>query len=220
MNQTDSKGYLALPDSGQGPGVLVLHAWWGLNDVIKEVCQQLADEGFFAFAPDLYDGEVATTIAEAEALSSKLDSNKVISQISRALDYLSDQVKNEDQPLGVIGFSLGASYALRLSSADPERVRAVVLFYGVGDADLSQSKAAYLGHFAENDSYEPAKYVDELEKNLKSAGKVVTFYRYQGVGHWFFEPDRVDVYNEPLAIIAWERTAAFLHYHLSSSSVR
>ena len=62
------QGFLAVPPSGQGPGVLVLHAWWGLNDTIKAFCTRLAESGFVAFAPDLYHGKVADNIADAEAL--------------------------------------------------------------------------------------------------------------------------------------------------------
>ncbi|MCA9959351.1 MAG: dienelactone hydrolase family protein, partial [Anaerolineales bacterium] len=51
MAQTQPDGYLALPATGKGPGILVLHAWWGLNDTIKGVCKRLAAEGFVAFAP-------------------------------------------------------------------------------------------------------------------------------------------------------------------------
>ena len=81
--------------------------------------------------------------------------------------------------LAVIGFSLGAYYALDLAAADPEHIRSVVLFYGTGGGDFSNSRAAYLGHFAENDQYEPQASVDELEESLRRAGRPVTFYRYR-----------------------------------------
>ena len=48
-------GYLALPAGGAGPGILVLHAWWGLTDHVRHVCDQLATEGYLALAPDLFD---------------------------------------------------------------------------------------------------------------------------------------------------------------------
>ena len=112
----------------------------------------------------------------------------------------------------MIGFSLGAYYALDLATADPERVRKVVLFYGTGGGDFSRSKAAYLGHFAEDDVYEPASEVDQLEQMLKRAARPVTFHRYPGTRHWFFEPDRRDAYNEAAAHLAWERTLAFLKH--------
>ena len=65
-------GYLAFPKEGGGPGVLVLHAWWGLNEVFKGVCDRLASAGFVAFAPDLYHGATASTIEVAKGLMSKL----------------------------------------------------------------------------------------------------------------------------------------------------
>ena len=73
----EARGYLALPEHGDGPGVLVLHAWWGLNDTIKAFCTRLAEAGFVAFAPDLYHGKVADTIADAETLGQALDANHI-----------------------------------------------------------------------------------------------------------------------------------------------
>ena len=75
MTQSQPQGFLAVPPTGKGPGVLVLHAWWGLNDTIKAFCTQLAEAGFVAFAPDLYHGKVADTIPGAKALSTALDAN-------------------------------------------------------------------------------------------------------------------------------------------------
>ena len=69
MTQNQSDGYLAAPPGGSGEGVLVLHAWWGLNDTIKAFCKRLADQGFLAYAPDLYHGKVADTIDGAESLA-------------------------------------------------------------------------------------------------------------------------------------------------------
>ncbi len=65
--------YLAVPENGNGPGVLVLHAWWGLTDIFKQVCDRLAREGFIALAPDLYHGKTASTIEEADQLASSMD---------------------------------------------------------------------------------------------------------------------------------------------------
>ena len=54
MSLPQPDGYLAMPDAGSDSAVLVLHAWWGLNDTMKEVCNRLAESGFACFAPDLY----------------------------------------------------------------------------------------------------------------------------------------------------------------------
>ena len=212
MTQTQPDGYLALPPTGKGPGILVLHAWWGLNNTIKAFCTRLAEAGFVVFAPDLYHGQVADTIAGAEALGTALDNNhlQAKTEILNATSFLNQHLDQPGRGLAVIGFSLGAYYALDLAAAHPENIHSVVLFYGTGPADFSQSQAAYLGHFAENDEYEPQANVNELEQSLRQAGRPVTFYTYPGTGHWFFEPDRSNAYNQAAASLAWDRTLAFL----------
>jgi carboxymethylenebutenolidase len=209
---TQPDGYLASPPAGTGPGVLVLHAWWGLNDTMKAFCTRLAESGFVAFAPDLYHGKVADTIPDAESLGKALDANhlQAKAEIADAAVFLNERVGQADRGLAVIGFSLGAYYALDLAAGYPEHVHSVVLFYGTGGDDFSNSRAAYLGHFAENDEFEPQSNVDDLEESLKRAGRPVTFYRYPGTGHWFFEPDRSQAYNQGAASLAWDRTLAFL----------
>jgi len=212
MTQSQPEGFLAEPPTGKGPGVLVLHAWWGLNDTMKAFCTRLAEAGFVAFAPDLYHGKVADTIPDAEALGKALDANhlQARSEIAEAARFLSERVGQAERGLTVIGFSLGAYYALDLSNADPEHIRSAVIFYGTGVEDFTNSKADYLGHFAENDEFEPPANVDALEESLKRVGRPVTLYRYPGTGHWFFEPDRPDAYNQAAASLAWDRTLAFL----------
>ena len=212
MTPSRPQGFLAVPPSGKGPGVLVLHAWWGLNDTMKAFCTQLAESGFVAFAPDLYHGKIADNIADAEALGTALDSSHLQAKadIAHAIMFLNDRVGQADFGLAVIGFSLGAYYALDLAAADPEHIRSVVIFYGTGGGDYSSSRAAYLGHFAEEDEFEPQSNIDNLEESLRRAGRPVTFYRYSGTGHWFFEPDRSQAYNQAAASLAWDRTLAFL----------
>jgi carboxymethylenebutenolidase len=212
MANPQPEGFLALPTSSEAPGVLVLHAWWGLNNTIKSVCKQLADAGFVAFAPDLYHGKVADTVAGAEVLTKTLDANasRAKAEVREAAAFTSERARHHDRGLAVIGFSLGAYYALDVSTTDSEDVRRVVIFYGTGRGDFSRSKAAYLGHFAQNDPYESAADVAALEEALKNAKRPVTFHHYPGTGHWFFEPDRPQAYNETAAQLAWERTLAFL----------
>jgi carboxymethylenebutenolidase len=212
MTHLQPQGFLALPPTGKGQGVLVLHAWWGLNDTIKAFCTRLAESGFVAFAPDLYHGKIADNVADAETLSKALDVNhlQAKAEIAEAAMFLNERADQTDRGLAVIGFSLGAYYALDLSAADPEHIRTVVLFYGTGPADFSSSKAEYLGHFAANDEFEPQSNVDALEDSLRRAGRPVTFHRYSNTGHWFFEPDISQAYNQAAARLAWDRTQAFL----------
>jgi carboxymethylenebutenolidase len=194
---------------------LVIHAWWGLNDTIKTFCTRLSEVGFVAFAPDLYHGRVAVTIPQAEALGGEIDTNhlQAEAEIAEAAQFLRERAVQDDH-LAVVAFSLGGYYALHLADTDPEHIRSVVLFYGTDGTvggSFSNSQAAYLGHFAENDPYETKSNVDDLEDRLKRAGRPVTFYRYPGTSHWFFEPDVYQAYDQTAANLAWERTLAFLN---------
>ncbi len=212
MTHPQPQGFLAVPSAGKGPGVLVLHAWWGLNDAMKAVCTRLAESGFVAFAPDLYHGKVADNIAGAETLRDALFGNPdlAMADVAEATTFLNERAGRADRDLAVIGFSLGAYFALDLSVTAPEHVRSAVVFYGTRPGDYSSSKAAYLGHFAESDEFEPQSEIDNLEESLRRAGRPVSFHRYSGTGHWFFEPDRPQAYNQAAASLAWERTLAFL----------
>jgi carboxymethylenebutenolidase len=210
MIQNQPEGYLALLSTGNVNPVLVLHAWWGLNDTIKAFCRRLADAGYIAFAPDLYHGKVVDTIADAEKMSSALDENQARADVQQAVRHLLESSGKPGGSLAVIGFSLGAYFALDLSLTDPEHVRSVVVFYGTGPGDFSRSQASYLGHFAEHDPYEPLENVEGFEQALRDASRPVTIHRYPGTGHWFFEPDRPDAYNQSAADLAWKRTLAFL----------
>jgi carboxymethylenebutenolidase len=181
INGRTVEGYLALPERGHGPGVLVLHAWWGLTPFFKE-------------------DQVRTEAA-----------------LVASVEFLSAHEAMVGEGLGALGFSAGAAWALLLSVRKPDLIRAVVAFYGTGlwlQSEYSVVRAAYLGHYAELDEWEPVDEVLGTQEALRAAGCEVTFYTYPGVGHWFFEEDRPDHYDAQAARFAWERTVEFLHARL------
>ena len=216
INGTTVAGYLALPERGHGPGVLVLHAWWGLTPFFEDVCERLATEGFVAFAPERYGGPTAATIEGAEALQrQREDWVSTEAALRASVEFMGAQEAVDGEGLGALGFSAGAAWALLLSVREPELLRAVVAFYGAaGQIDYSGARAAYLGHYAEVDEWEPTDEVRGTREALRAAGCEVRFYTYPGVGHWFFEEDRVGHYEAKAARLAWERTIEFLRAHL------
>ncbi len=218
MTDQTKNQYLALPETGEGSGVLVLHAWWGLNGFFRDFCDRLAQEGFVALAPDLYHGTIATSIEEADHYSSELTMKQAAEDILAAVKVLNGISKSARNGLGVIGFSMGANLAAWLAHEKPEEIRAVTLFYGTGDGDFTHSKASFQGHFAEKDPYESEDGIKAFENKLRSANRPVYFFTYPGTGHWFFEQDRPDAYNPQAAQLAWERTMAFLHRELDDQS--
>jgi carboxymethylenebutenolidase len=209
VNDKTANAYLAAPENG-GPGVLVLHAWWGLKPFFKQVCDQLAEQGFTALAPDLYQGRLAKTVEEAKALLEQRDFELMGDTVKAAKDYLVSL--NTGKPIGVLGFSMGASWALIIAANEPD-VSAAVLFYGSEGVDFSQIKVKVLGHFAEVDEWEPLDGIKAMEKDMKAAGVDVSLHFYPKVGHWFVEEDRPE-YDPESAKLAWERTFEFLKRNL------
>ena len=71
-NGGQASGYLAIPEKGTGPGVVVIQEWWGLVDHIKDVCDRFAENGYVALAPDLYNGKTTDQPGEAQQLMEDL----------------------------------------------------------------------------------------------------------------------------------------------------
>ena len=206
-----ANAYMSIPESGKGPGVILLHAWWGLNSFFMRLCDLLSQEGFVALAPDLYHGEVATTIDEARSLRSKINRKVTNTEMKEAVAYLLSQEVVAEPKISLIGFSLGASYANWLAINKSKNIQSVVLFYGEGGGKFEKSKAAYLGHYAERDRYGAGpEQVKAFKERLLEAGRDVIFYTYKHTEHWFFEEDRPDAYHAEAAKLAWERTIKYL----------
>lgn len=194
--------------------MLVLHAWWGLTPFFKGVCERLADAGFVALAPDLYGGRTTDDPDEAKALLAEADMDATLRLVRSSVYALRGMPATPDAPVGVLGFSMGASWALWLASRVPDLVGATVVFYGSQNIDMAPARSPFLGHFAETDAFVDDDELTLLEADLRLLDKDVTFHRYPGAGHWFFESDR-PAHDEAAAALAWDRTIDFLRDHLS-----
>ena len=208
VNGKSVNAYLASP-AGGGPGVLLLHAWWGLKQFFKQVCDRIAEQGFTVLAPDYYQGRIAGTVDEAKALMENNNEELMGDVIKAAHDHLAAQT---GRPIGMIGFSMGAGWSLAVASKEPD-VAAVVLFYGANIVDFKNLKANVLGHFSDVDEWEPFEWVEKMQAEMKSAGVDFTLHIYPGVAHWFVEEDRPE-YDSAAAQLAWSRTFAFLRENL------
>ena len=219
-----TSGYLATPDATSGPGVVVLHAWWGLTEPFRQVCDRLAEAGFVALAPDLYHGKTTASVEEAQALSSALDQQveRWRGDIRGAVRFLrqhnatgATHPADGSGKFALIGFSLGGAYALDMSVNQADEIAAVVVFYDTYPGlDYHRAQATYLCHYAEDDSFVKAENVARMEQELQAAGKRATIYTYPGTKHWFFEANRPDAYDPAAAALAWDRTIAFLNAEL------
>lgn len=215
----DINGYLAYPASAEGglPAVLVFHEWWGLNDNIKAMANQLAGQGYVALAADLYGGKVADKPDAAHALmeAALKDDDAIAQNIRQAHAYLKDQIKATR--VGAIGWCFGGGQSLRTALLVPDQVDAAVVYYGFVGAfspdDLKVLKAPVLGFFGGADQSIPVDAVHAFEQTLKSEGKNVEVHIYDGAGHAFANPSGGN-YKAEAATDAWQRSLAFLAEHL------
>jgi carboxymethylenebutenolidase len=210
-------GYLAVPGTGRGPGVLVIQEWWGLVDHVRDVCDRFAREGLVALAPDLYRGERTHDPDEASRLMMGLEIPRAARDLEGAVAALLAEPAVTGPRVGAVGFCMGGQLALYAATRDP-RIGAVVDFYGIHPKvtlHLSGLRAAVLGIFAERDAFVPPEAARKLEADLHAAGRRARCEVYPGVDHAFFNDARPDVYDAAAAARAWAETLAFLRAELS-----
>ena len=212
-----ARGYLSLPASGRGPGVIVIQEWWGLVDQIRDTCDRFAREGFVALAPDLYRGESTSDPDAAGRLMMDLEIPRAARDLDGAVRALLDDDAVDGARVGAVGFCMGGQLALFAATRN-RRIGAVVDFYGIHPnvtLDPSGLGAAVLGIFAERDAFVPPEAARKLEADLRSAGKRATFQIVPGVDHAFMNDRRPDVYDAQAAARAWADTLAFLRAELA-----
>ena len=211
-NGHTTTGFLAVPEAGRGPGVLVLQEWWGLVDHIKDVCGRLADEGFVALAPDLYHGTTTTSPDEAGKLYMALNIARAGADLRGAADALLRRAEITGTRVDVIGFCMGGQLALFAGMEYPDRIGGVVNFYGVHPAvriDPARLRVPVLAHFAERDRSTPEAAARAVIQAIRAAGGRIEAHFYPA-DHAFFNDTRPTVYHETCARTAWRRTLAFL----------
>ena len=207
--------YRSSPDKREESGLLLLHAWWGLNQTMLDLADRLAGDGYTVLAPDLFDGVVLDTIEDADAnvQDVETDGEGPFAKVDRALDAL---LAGQRAPtVGVIAFSFGAWYGHRLAKERSE-VEGLVLFYGGFGFHVPERPGgghpSYLGHFAADDAYEeedPAG-VESFHARLQELDPLSGAYLYPGTKHWFFEPDRPE-FDPEASRLAYARTLEFLN---------
>jgi carboxymethylenebutenolidase len=221
-NGNTASGYLAMPDGGSGPGVIVVQEWWGLDSGIKTMADRLAEAGFVALAPDLYHGALAAhdEMDKASQLMTELPIDRAGRDMGGAVDFLADHEATTGDGIGVVGFCMGGMLTFVLASLRPDKVKAAVPFYGFppiegGPADLSKIEAVIRGHMAEHDDFFPPDQAQALEAYLQGLGKDVAITVHPGSGHAFMAPhDALGTRDAELAAEIWPGVTAFLHEQL------
>jgi carboxymethylenebutenolidase len=207
-------GYLAKPKaSGDYPGVILIHEWWGLNDEIKGTVETLASHGYSVLAVDLFNGSVATTPEQARAQVSSLNQSIATANMKAALAYLRQNERaNKTASMGWC-FGGGQSMQLALSG---EKLDATVIYYGSVVTDENQLKSIewpVLGVFGDQDQVIPVSDVKSFNSSLDNLSIENEIYLYSGVGHAFANPSGAN-YAPNETKDAWNKTTTFLDKNL------
>ena len=216
MSGPGMTGYLAMPASGKGPGLLVVQEIFGVNSHIREVADLYAAAGFVALAPDAFwrlekNVELGYTPADMQkgmALAKQLDQGQAMADFQSAIETLK-AVPGCGGKVGVVGYCFGGTVAYKLATSD--RVEAAVGYYGGGiEAALGSAGNLHcplMLHFGEKDAHISMASVDKIKAALKDSGHVEVYTYDADHG---FNCDQRASYDRKSAMLAYGRSYAFL----------
>lgn len=208
-------GYLNV-HAGSGPGLIVVQEWWGLVEHIKDIADRFAAEGFVALAPDIFHGKQTKSPDEAGKLLMALNIAEAAKDLGGAADYLLGLPSVQPKKVGAVGFCMGGQLALFAAQEHPDKVSAAVDFYGIHPkVEIRPSKllVPVLAHFGRKDQSVKEADARALAARCQAAGASFEAHYYDA-GHAFFNDSRPQVFDQPSADLAWQRTLDFLRAHL------
>ncbi len=213
------RGHFAFPADMVDPlsAIIVIHEWWGLNDNVRSMADQLAGEGYIVLAVDLFGGKVAETPDQARALMTEVVENPeaASSNIRQAFNFLTSTAGAPR--VGSLGWCFGGAWSLNTAKLFPDELDAAVIYYGHVTADeeeLRPISTPILGHFGMEDRGIKVDDVKRFERALEHLRKDYAIHYYDGAGHAFANPTG-QRYNAEAAGIAWQRTLEFLNQKLA-----
>lgn len=216
--------HAVVPDTGSGPGLVVLQEIFGVNTYIKSVCERLAQMGYVALAPDMFWRQEPGFVVEPEqgeegmqaafATVGGFDWSTVGTDIGAALDHLRSLPECSGEA-GLIGFCFGGTLAfLGAAALDPT---CAISYYGSGVAgNLDQADSIscpILFHFGGSDPYLPSEDSQAVADRFADVDNATVLIQPEA-GHAFDNHLNPMFSNPPAAAAAWEATAAFLAEHL------
>ena len=208
------KAALATPQGQANGSILLVHEWWGLNDQIKSVASEFANQGYTALAVDLYHGKVADTGDGARTLMKAVDPKVTTETLKIWVRWLREDARAGGK-VATIGWCFGGGWSLNASLGAP--VDATIVYYGRVNKtadELSALKGPVLGHFATQDKWINKQMVSGFESAMGAAGKRYTSHWYDAQ-HAFANPTSAR-YDAEDAALAWQRTLDFLKRQLRS----
>lgn len=204
-------GYLA-ESAEPGPGVLVVHDYYGQLPHVRQLCDLLAEAGFTALAPDLYGGRLTRNDAEAERMLAELDVVRSRAMLTAAARQMRAHPSVRPERIGAVGFSMGGWLALRIATIGV--LDAVVAYYAALERDeRSHIGCPVLVQLAQVDDWDPPETPDAFVAELVASGTTAELHTWPGTRHSFANAD-VAAYAPDQARWAWAETVDFLGRHL------
>jgi carboxymethylenebutenolidase len=216
-------GYLATPATERGPGIVVIQEIFGVNQVMRDICDDLASHGYFALAPDLFwrlePGAQLTDKTDAEwkrafDLMGRFDIDKGMKDIQATIDTLKARTGCTGK-IGAVGYCLGGQLAFL--TATRTNADASVGYYGVSIQnrldEAANIKKPLMLHIAAKDEYTPAEAQKKIQDGL-GKNPLVTLHVYPEMDHAFARVGGAH-YDKACADLANGRSATFFRQHLS-----
>ena len=214
-NDIEISGYLSEPEETPTAGIIVIQEWWGLTEDIKEIADRYAAEGYLAFAPDLYHGEIAIEPDEARKLAMSMERDIAAQEIDGAISWLRDE--HNVSKAGCVGYCMGGGLTLAAAIRPSSGVDAVHVYYGGGmpSADqIATISVPVLGSYGSEDGGIPVEQVDMLRTTLEDNNIPNDITVYQGAQHSFFNDTR-PAYHEQAAMDSWVKSVNWFENYLS-----
>ena len=228
------QGFLARPETGRHPGVVMLHDVWGLADHTRDLARRLASEGFCVLALDLYRREASVKIENVGVFMRALSDPQVLADVQAGVDFLAARPEVSGR-VGLTGFCMGGMYVL-MGACACRGVAAAAPFYGLLShrrgilhdpqgldpkrkpreplAMAPELRCPLLAFFGADDEFITADEVRELEAGLARSRQPHQVVVYPGAGHAFMNDTRPAAFRPEIAADAWGRLLAFFAEHL------
>src|SRR3954463_12329776 len=192
------KAFVVYPErKDKAPVVLVIHEIFGLTDWVRGVCDQLAENGVIAIAPDLLSGQTFADVDGARKAISSLSKEQVKADLNATADYAS-QIPAANGKVAVCGFCWGGGWTFGYAGMNP-KLKAAYSFYGPTEDDPELVKniaCPVYGFYGEMDERVDAT-IPKGEEMMKAAGKRYEPVIYKGAGHGFMRDGEAPQSNDP-----------------------
>jgi carboxymethylenebutenolidase len=205
--------YVARPEQDSAAAVILIQEYWGINDHIRDLAGRYANEGYLCLAPDLFRGKLAKNPQEASQFMQALSTEEGIEIIRETITEA--KAKYNVQKLGITGYCMGGTFALR-AACEISELAAAAPFYGdIPEEDvLKDLTVPTLFIAGERDSWINPKKVNKLREAARKYDLPVEVVSYDA-DHAFFNDTRPEVYDAEAAADAWRRVLDLFRKHLA-----